>query len=118
MISSQLLQFCSRREIEKIILEENALILQKYLSERSLIPEGNLVEISFEELEHAPLNTMETIYRTLGMEGFDAARPRMELYLESVRHYKRNTYRPLPESLMKKIQTRWDFWFKEFGYSK
>ncbi|MCK5066217.1 MAG: sulfotransferase [Bacteroidales bacterium] len=118
MISSQFLQHCSQKEIEQLILEENSKILGKYLSERELIPEGNLVEIGFDALEKAPMTTMETIYNKLGLTGLDAARPDMEAYLDSVRKYQRNTYRPLPGPRLERIRSEWDFWFKEFGYSQ
>jgi hypothetical protein len=118
MISSQFLQHCSQKEIEQLILEDNSKILHKYLSERKLIPEGHLVEIAFDALERAPMATMEIIYAKLGLKGFEAAVPHMKDYMDSVREYKRNTYRPLPQSLLVRIRTEWDFWFKEFGYSK
>lgn len=116
MISSQLLQHCSQREIEQIILEDNALILRKYMSERKLIPEGNLVEIAFDELETAPMPTMEKIYTKLGLKGFQDAVPHMKDYLDSVSHYQRNTYQPLPQPLLDRIHSEWDLWYKEFGY--
>ena len=118
MVSSQYLQFCSQTEIEKLILDENALILRKYLSERELIPKGNLVEIGFEELDNAPMETMTTIYKELGLEGFEEARPGMEAYLDSVKKYKRNTYHPIPRTHLDMIHMKWDFWFKEFAYNQ
>ena len=118
MISSQFLQHCTQKEIEQLILEDNASILQKYLSERELIPKGKLVEIAFDALETSPMSTMETIYHELGLEGFDTAKPNMEIYLDSVKQYKRNTYQPLSKPLLERIQTEWNFWFEEFGYSR
>lgn len=118
MISSQFLQHCSQGEIEQIILEDNALILRKYLSERKLIPEGHLVEVAFDELESAPMAAMEKIYTQLGLQGFEAAAPRMKDYLDSVSNYQRNTYRPLPQPLLTRIQAKWSFWYKEFGYNQ
>jgi len=118
MISSQMLQHCSQGEIEKWILNDNAKILQKYLKERELIPEGQLIEIGFDELENAPLETMESIYMRLGLEGFKDARPGMEAYLDSVKQYKRNIYRPLAKSTLNRVHSAWDFWFKEFGYKR
>jgi omega-hydroxy-beta-dihydromenaquinone-9 sulfotransferase len=116
MVSSQFLQHCGQAEIEKLILEDNAKILRKYLAERNQIPKGNLVEIGFEALDTAPLETIDTIYRNLGLKGFDDARPAMDAYMESVKQYKRNTYRPLPQALLDKIHAHWDFWFEEFEY--
>ena len=116
MISSQMMQHCSQREIEKFILEDNARILQKYLRERDLIPEGQLVEIGFDQLENRPMETMARIYRDLDLDHFEDARPAMQAYLDSVKQYKRNKYRPLPPAKRKKINSAWDFWFKEFAY--
>ena len=118
MISSQFLQYCSQKEIEHMILEVNAKILRKYLSEKALIPKGHLVEIGFDALESAPMASMEKIYTNLGLKGFEAAAPQMRDYLNSVSEYKRNTYRPLPKPLQERIQIKWDFWFKEFGYTQ
>jgi hypothetical protein len=118
MISSQMLQHCSQNEIEQIILEDNAMIMHKYLAERELIPEDQLVEIGFEELEKSPAETIERIYDRLKLEGFAEARPHMATYLNSVKQYKRNIYLPLPQSIRNKLHAVWDFWFKEFGYEK
>lgn len=117
MISSQYLQFISQAEIIQQILETNELIMRKYLRERDLIPDGNLVEIGFDELEESPLETVESIYKQLELGEFKDARPAMEAYLESVSQYKRNTYRPLPGALRERLHSKWGFLFKEFGYA-
>lgn len=118
MISSQMLQHYSQGEIEKSILNDNAKVLQKYLREREMIPKGQLIEIGFDELENSPLDTMESIYDELGLDGLAEARPAMKAYLDSVKQYKRNVYRPLPSSTLKKVNSAWDFMFEEFGYEK
>ena len=118
MISTQILQHCGQAEIEKLIFEDNAKILRKYLGERKLIPKGHLVEIGFEELELSPLETLRSIYQELNLKGFEEARPAMETYLDSVKKYKRNTYRPSSQLILDRIHSEWDFWFKEFGYEK
>jgi len=117
MISSQILQHCGQTEIEQLIVEDNAKILHKYLRERNLIPEGHLVEIGFEELENAPMETIEAIYKKLGLDGYVDARPAMKAYMDSVKQYKRNTYRPLSKRVLGRIHSEWDFWFDEFGYT-
>ena len=116
MISSQFLQPCSEAKINEIILEENAKIQRKYLSDRELIPKGNLVEIGFAELEEAPIETLKAIYKGLNLDGFEDACPSMEAYLDSVKNYKRNTYHPPPRSILDRIHLEWNFWIKEFGY--
>jgi len=116
MISSQFLQPCSEEEIEKIILDENAKIQRKYLSDRELIPAGNLIEIAYSDLVAAPMETLRTIYKALKLDGFEEARPSMEAYLNSVKDYRRNTYPAPSRSVLKRIQTAWSFWMEEFGY--
>jgi hypothetical protein len=118
MINSQFLQFISQREIERLILDSNSKILRKYLDERKLIPRNNLAEVAFETLEDLPMETLENIYSSLGLSGFEAARPHVSEYLESVKSYKKNRYSPLAGPLVQKINREWDFWFDNFGYGR
>ena len=117
MIGSQFLQFLSQKEIEKLIINNNASILKKYLSERELIPRGNLVEIGFDQLESAPLETVKAAYDQLGIDGFEEAKPAIITYLDSVRGYKKNRFKPLRGPLKERIDTQWKHWFETFGYS-
>lgn len=116
MISSQVLQFISQKEIEQLTIENNAAILDKYLSERDLIPKRNLVEIGFKDLEANPLATLESIYKQLGLDGFEAAKPGITAYLGSVKGYKKNRYRNLPTRLKDRLHQKWSSWFEQFGY--
>jgi hypothetical protein len=116
MISSQFLQFASQKKIEELIVENNAQILHKYLSERELIPRGNLVEIGFRDLETEPLKTLESIYTQLGLDGYQAAMPAFEAYLNSVKAYKKNRYRSLPPETQADLRRRWSSWFEAFSY--
>jgi hypothetical protein len=116
MIGSQFLQFLSQKEIEKLIVENNASILKKYLSERELIPDGNLVEIGFDQLESAPLLTVKAVYDRLGIDGFKEAEPAISAYLDSVKGYKKNKFKPLGGLLKERIDTDWKLWFETFGY--
>lgn len=116
MINSQFLQFIGQQEIQNIILENNALIMQKYRVEREMIPQGNLLELAFDELEKDPMSAIDRIYKELNLEGLDEARPRMEAYLASVKTYRKNTYLDLSPELVKEINLRWEPWFRDFGY--
>ena len=83
-----------------------------------MIPDGQLIEIGFDELDDAPMETMERIYKELNLGGLEDARPAMKTYLDSVKQYRRNKYRPLSVSKLNKIHAAWEFWFKEFGYKQ
>jgi hypothetical protein len=117
MINSQFLQFVPQKEIERLIIENNAKILQKYLKERELIPHGNLVEVPFETLEEQPLETLAGIYSDLGIAGFELASGPVQEYLQSVKSYRKNRHSPLSGRLTTKLNREWDFWFDAFGYA-
>jgi hypothetical protein len=116
MIGSQFLQFLSQKEIEKLIVDNNACILKKYLAERELIPHGNLVEIGFDHLEAAPLLTVKAVYDRLGIDGYKEAEPTISAYLDSVKGYKKNKFKPPGGKLKERIDTEWKLWFETFGY--
>jgi hypothetical protein len=116
MIGGKFLQFLSQKEIEKLIVDNNACILKKYLAERELIPHGNLVEIGFDHLEAAPLLTVKAVYDRLGIDGFKEAESAISAYLDSVKGYKKNKFKPPGGKLKERIDTEWKLWFETFGY--
>jgi hypothetical protein len=115
-IETQVLSELTPEMREEMIMDNYRLILQKYLDERALIPEGNLVEISFDELTDDWNQTISRVYSTLGLPGFQEALPHFEKYMESVKGYKKNVFKPLPKDTMLRIEKEWGFSFKEWGY--
>lgn len=90
---------------------------RKYFEEKELIPEGHLVEVRYEDVIKNPLENVEKIYRELGLEGFDKARPAIEQYIETQKSYKPNKHNIDPR-LVKKISQRYDFTFRKWNYPK
>ncbi len=68
------LQKISPEEMEKNILEVYSRLYHTYEEEKKLIPEGNLIEIKFEDFEANALEITEKIYKTLSIPGFEQAR--------------------------------------------
>lgn len=113
-------------ELQKPIPEEEADEVQmdiyvnmykKFFEEKHLIPEGNLVEVRYEDVVKDPLGSIEMIYKKLGLEGFEKAKPRIAEYIESQKGYKPNKYK-LDPNVMQKVAKRYDFTFREWGYPK
>ena len=92
-------------------------LLGSYLSHRTLIPEGRLVEVRFEELERDGVGQIKKIYETLGMDGFDTVRPRITSYLGRHRDYRKNTYQFDPTRL-DRVEDQWGFSLKEWPYER
>lgn len=115
-VTSQFLQFAGQRTIERLIIENNRKIIEKYLRERALIPEGNLVEIAYNDLENASWQTIEKIYTKLGLPGLDRAAPGIREYLDSVRGYQKNEYATLPGKTRKRLSVEWELLYSTWGY--
>lgn len=76
---------------EQILLNYKSLY-EKYEADKVLIPEGNLVEVKFEDFEVDPVAKSEEIYSRLGIGDFERVRPKMEAYVGSKKGFKKNRY--------------------------
>jgi len=115
-IHSQFLQFIPQRQIEKIILENNAAIIRKYLSDKQFIPTGNLVEIAYADLEERPWETIQSVYSDLGIPLLDPAEVGIRKYLDEVSNYRKNRYKPLSEKTQHKLHDHWVEWYDQWKY--
>ena len=65
---------------------------ERYFAEKDLIPEGQLVEMRYEDFIKDPLVQLESAYSALNLHGFAEAKPRFSEYIASQRKYKRNSH--------------------------
>ncbi len=117
-ISTQFLQDFSHEETIDRVLYCYETTMRKYYDERNLIPKGNLVEVSFDELEKDGMATAQRIYNTLNLPNFEEAQPHIQAYLNDVKDYKKNEFIALDSEIKARIDASWDFAFKIEGYSK
>ncbi len=117
-ISTQFLQNFSQEETIDRVMYCYETTMRKYYEERSLIPEGNLVEVSFQELENDGMATAKKIYEQLQLPGFEVAQPRIKAYLDDVKDYEKNRFVTLDPHIKDRIDKAWDFAFQIEGYSK
>ncbi len=99
----------------QIILDTYAQTMERYLAEKTLIPEGQLIEVPYQELMEAPIENMRKIYETLGLEDFARIEREMESYIEGQRSYKRLKHQ-LPENEEKTVSERFAPFIKHWGY--
>ncbi len=110
------LQEISDSQLEENIVQVYTRLFHKYEAEKHLIPEGNLVEIKFEDFEANAFDLTEHVYKTLDIPGFDVARPDIEKYLDKKKGYKKNQYKYDPRTV-RIVEENWDFALKQWGYS-
>ena len=72
-----------------IILETYAKIMHQYLLEKDLIPEGQLIEIAYEDFIQEPLENLRKIYEVLNLDDFGYCENPMKKYAEHQRSYVR-----------------------------
>lgn len=99
----------------KDILDNYKELYFKYEEDKKLIPEGNLVEMRFEDFEADPLKKMQEIYEKLSLPGFEAAQPAIEAYVNKKKGYKKNKYDYEPATV-EIVEKNWDFALEKWGY--
>lgn len=109
------LQKIAPEEMESNILEVYTRLYQTYESEKKLIPEGNLIEIRFEDFETDPMGMTEKIYQTLSIPGFESAKTDIAAYLDKKKGYKKNTYKYEPRTI-ELVEKHWKFALDKWGY--
>lgn len=106
-------------QIHEFILNQFAVLWDEYAAARGLIPDGNLVEMSYAELARDPTATIGRIYGALGLEGFEArmrARCDAELRAPAVKQHRVNQFGALPEALRAIVAKRWAAYTEAWGY--
>lgn len=110
------LQDISDTELQDNILKIYAKLYHKYEEDKHLIPEGNLIEVKFEDYEKDPFDMTQEIYRKLSLPGFDEAREAIAAYVNKKKGYKKNKYQYKPETV-KLVEQNWGFALEQWGYS-
>lgn len=103
------------QNLESHMLDLYAQMYKKYFEERRLIPNGNLVEIQYEDFISQPIENVEKIYSTLGLNDFEASKKKFTEYATSQKYFKASNYTVEP-AVKEKLQEKWKFVFDEFGY--
>ncbi len=103
------------KDVEKEILKSYQLGFEAYERDRMLIPEGNLTEVRFEDLETDPMQEMSRVYQNLSLPGFETVQEilkREELHLK---RYKKNRFQHDAEQMAEVYDTLRPA-FDRFGY--
>jgi len=90
---------------------------QAYLRDRTELPDSQLIEISYEQLNQQPLAVLQTIYNRFGLGDFAAVQPRIERSLAKRSGYRRSEYTLTP-GMKAHIDEQWAEYMEQFGYAK
>jgi hypothetical protein len=101
-------------EVEKSSMRIFERTTKRWFEQRHLIPEENLAVIKYEDLVDTPIETLRSVYKTLGLSDKEVV-PRWESYLNSIKGYKRNAYTPTKRDIdfmrnqMAFLYEAWDY---------
>jgi omega-hydroxy-beta-dihydromenaquinone-9 sulfotransferase len=98
------------------ILQRGARLYDAFLAEKELIPEGQLHELRFADLERDPVGQIAALYERLGLDGFEALRPRLLRHLESVAGYRKNRFPALAPTQRRRVASAWERIFDAWSY--
>ncbi len=111
------LQPMTAEQRDDLILTGYEALMRRYLTQRTQIPAGHLVEVRFDELERTPTAIIHDIRRRLDMKPLgDAGQTALQKHLDGVKGYRKNTLPgPEPQALAQ-INARWAFAFDTWGW--
>ncbi len=110
------LQDTDRERLVRHVLRSYRSLMNAYFADRGALGPGQLVELSFRELQQNPIGTLEEIYQTIGLQGFESTRPRFERYIDSQRNYRKNELE-LSALESQRVSQYWRNSFEQFGYA-
>lgn len=110
--------------LESFLLDEiEAFILAAYVIHEEAIAEAVvslqprcIARVRYEDLVNDPIGEMERLYGHLGIDDFEAVRPKLEQHVASVSDHKRNRFR-LAHDQKVRVDNTWGTIIKRKGYA-
>ena len=86
-----------------------------YLEQRTLIPDGRLVEIRYEDLDQHKIEQVQHVYEALDLDGYDAFAPQLHDYVASIADFQKNPSQ-ISNQVIQLVNDHVPFLVSEFGY--
>lgn len=104
------------QQVQDFIIYSYKAMMQQYLETKNMIPEGNLIEIAYEDFTEDPIPYFEQIYNQFYPNKFEMVKSVFEKEWKVYDNYKTNVFE-LDKSIKEKVEKEWSFAFEAFGYS-
>jgi hypothetical protein len=103
--------------LEEYVFAAFSHLYNRLQATRGLVPEGNFLEVRYEDLVASPAEVMRGVYDGLRLGGFDEARPRVEAFWREQAGYQTNRFPPLDPAVRAEIARRWGDVIERYGYA-
>lgn len=109
-------QNITEQEIKDNILYVYDKMMHRYEATKSLIPDGNLVEIKYEDFDETPYEHIKMIYDKLSLSGWEQAEEPFKAYIASQKKFKSSKH-SISQKDLDDVLKHWDFAMKRHNYS-
>jgi len=109
------LQDISQEDIDLKIQQVYKNLMNDYFLQKELIPTGNLVEISYNQLEENPIKILNDIYTSLGIDGFEKSESNFKNYINRLKSYKKNKH-TIKRQQLEILYKEWGFSMEKLNY--
>ncbi len=98
MVNKYALESVSDEELRDFALYQYEGYMKGYLQYKHLIPQGNLIEIRYEDFVQDRLQWLGKIYEQFALGDFDSRRASLEDYLNSIANYEAHRFHDRPRT--------------------
>lgn len=111
------LQDYAHVDIDETILGVYERMMTALEADAASMPPDRYVELSYADLDARPIEAVEAVYQALALPGFDAARPKFEAYLASVKSFEKNKFAYSDEAA-EKVERRLGRFLRKWSYAR
>ncbi|MEP3231239.1 MAG: sulfotransferase [Hyphomicrobiales bacterium] len=104
-------------DVDETVLKTYDEMMRRFERETADFTAPDFVEIGYDTLSADPIGSLEKIYSTLQLDGFDTAKPAFDNYLGSVKSYKKNAFKGSPE-MAANVEERCAHFIKKWDYQR
>jgi len=102
-------------DVNSIILDTYSKMMHRYLLEKDLISEGQLVEIPYEDIIQKPLESMQKIYETIHLDDFGYCENKLKSFVEQQKSFVRLKYE-IPAHERKVVTEKFEPFIRYWNY--
>lgn len=111
------LQSYAHVDIDETILSVYERLMTALERDAADTPADRYIELRYADLDASPLQAVEEIYSALSLPGFEAARPKFEAYLASVKSFEKNKFAYSDEAAAK-VEARLGRFLAKWAYAR
>jgi len=104
-------------DLDELIFSTYRKMHKKLYEDIKAIPEGNFIEVKYEDLIKNPIKNLKRIYDELALGDFSQVQPEIEAYLQTINEFKPANYKISPEE-KQRIYDQWHEMIDKWGYEK